>query len=184
MKWLAQQVQHIKQPIEFVLKHVKSIPKLIAAIFLDCLIFCPRRKLNLIGLFLGFQIVTVLAQPSAMLHFDAVSSENGLSENTIRKIYQDSRGYIWVATQDGLNRYDGFTFTVYNHQPENPNSISDNFINEITEDRHGNIWVITSRATCLLAMKRKACTVLMCCVSRKIRSAGYGLERMVAGSII
>ncbi len=143
MKWLAQQVQHIKQPIEFVLKHVKSIPKLIAAIFLDCLIFCPRRKLNLIGLFLGFQIVTVLAQPSAMLHFDAVSSENGLSENTIRKIYQDSRGYIWVATQDGLNRYDGFTFTVYNHQPENPNSISDNFINEITEDRHGNIWVGT-----------------------------------------
>ena len=70
-------------------------------------------------------------------------TEANVITTNVRKIYQDSRGYIWVATQDGLNRYDGFTFTVYNHQPENPNSISDNFINEITEDRHGNIWVET-----------------------------------------
>lgn len=84
-----------------------------------------------------------VGQPVSSLRFDPVSSENGLSENTVRKIFQDSRGYIWIATQDGLNRYDGFTFTIFNHQQDKANSISDNFINEIAEDHQGNIWVGT-----------------------------------------
>lgn len=107
------------------------------------LFFCFCRNRYFIFLFLLVPVTSLYAQPATTLRFDAVSSENSLSENTVRKIFQDSRGYIWVATQDGLNRYDGFTYTVFNHQAENPHTISDNFINEITEDHHGNIWVGT-----------------------------------------
>ena len=101
------------------------------------------RKILFIFLMLLYSCSFVSGQHIPPLRFDRVHSENSLSENTIRKIFQDSRGYMWIATQDGLNRYDGFAFTVFNHETNNPKSISDNFINEISEDRNGNIWVGT-----------------------------------------
>ena len=56
---------------------------------------------------------------------------------------QDSRGFMWFGTRDGLNRYDGYTYTIYKNDPANPNSISNNIINDLTEDAEGNIWVGT-----------------------------------------
>jgi len=69
--------------------------------------------------------------------------EDGLSQSTIYQIFQDSEGFIWIATQDGLNRYDGYQFTVYRNSLKNKQSISSNWINAIAEDSEGNIWVGT-----------------------------------------
>ncbi|MGE0078807.1 MAG: two-component regulator propeller domain-containing protein [Bacteroidales bacterium] len=69
----------------------------------------------------------------------------GLSQSVIYTIYQDSRGFIWVGTQDGLNRFDGYSFVKYLHNPTDTNSISDSWIYSITEDKEGNLWIGTRR---------------------------------------
>ncbi|MEA3317883.1 MAG: two-component regulator propeller domain-containing protein, partial [Bacteroidota bacterium] len=56
---------------------------------------------------------------------------------------QDSRGFIWIGTQSGLNKYDGYKFTSYKYNPDDTNSISNNYIYSICEDRNGDIWIGT-----------------------------------------
>ncbi len=68
---------------------------------------------------------------------------DGLSQNTVYVILQDQYGFMWFATQDGLNKYDGYTFTHYRHDPQNPDSLSNNFILSIYEDKAGTLWVGT-----------------------------------------
>jgi ligand-binding sensor domain-containing protein/serine phosphatase RsbU (regulator of sigma subunit) len=68
---------------------------------------------------------------------------DGVSGNGVTTIFQDSQGYIWVGTQDGLSKFDGYTFTVYRHEVDNLNSISGNHIQCITEDPEGNVWIGT-----------------------------------------
>jgi len=58
------------------------------------------------------------ASPGA--HFDKLTTEDGLSQNTVTSILQDTRGFMWFGTEDGLNKYDGHTFTVYRHDPDDP----------------------------------------------------------------
>lgn len=78
------------------------------------------------------------------LNFTHLTINEGLSQNTIYSLYQDKTGFIWIGTEDGLNRYDGYEFKIYRHQPEVPNSISSNQINGIYENAQGNLWVATS----------------------------------------
>lgn len=68
---------------------------------------------------------------------------DGLSQTTINVIFQDSRGFLWIGTQGGLNRYDGYTFKIYNSKGYKDNAISSNFITCITEDKSGNLWIGT-----------------------------------------
>ena len=75
--------------------------------------------------------------------FDRLSIENGLSQTVVLSILQDSQGFLWFATQDGLNRYDGYEFKVYRHDPDVKDSLSNNFINALFEDSQGNLWVGT-----------------------------------------
>jgi signal transduction histidine kinase/ligand-binding sensor domain-containing protein len=75
----------------------------------------------------------------------AVNSNDGLSQGFISCMLQDKRGYVWVATKDGLNRYDGYGFTVFRHDVDNPNSLVDNFIFHIFEDSRGLLWITTSK---------------------------------------
>src|SRR5678816_3953460 len=81
--------------------------------------------------------------PGSIVQFEHLTIENGLSQNAGLAIFQDSKGYLWIGTQDGLNRYDGYTFKIYKHDPEDPGSISHNSILAITEDRDGYLWVGT-----------------------------------------
>ncbi len=83
------------------------------------------------------------AQQIGKESFDRLSVEDGLSHNAVNCVFQDSKGYIWLGTQDGLDRYDGYEFKTYKHNPKNPNSISDNFIWTVYEDKQGFIWVGT-----------------------------------------
>ena len=69
--------------------------------------------------------------------------EDGLSNNFIRDIVQDSSGFMWFATEDGLNKYDGYTFTVYRNDPANPASLSQNTIENLEVDKNGKVWVGT-----------------------------------------
>lgn len=78
------------------------------------------------------------------LMFDRISIENGLSQITVHAILKDSKGFLWFGTEDGLNRYDGYSFLVYKNDPTNPNSISDNFIWTIFEDSDFNLWIGTN----------------------------------------
>lgn len=75
--------------------------------------------------------------------FRRVPSESGLSQNSIFAILQDRRGFLWVGTAEGLNRYDGYDFVAFRHDPEDPASLSDNRVQAIFEDRAGTLWVGT-----------------------------------------
>jgi len=76
--------------------------------------------------------------------FEHITIENGLSNNTVNTIARDHLGFIWLATNDGLNRFDGYDFTVYQHDRENPHSISNNRVHYVFEDSHQNLWIGTS----------------------------------------
>lgn len=78
-----------------------------------------------------------------LLRFDHLTLEDGLSQNTVLALIQDRQGFIWAATQDGLNRYDGYNFTVYKHDPQNTNSLSQSSILSLYQDRQGFLWVGT-----------------------------------------
>lgn len=77
------------------------------------------------------------------IRFEQITTQDGLSQSTINDILQDSRGFLWFATEDGLNRYDGYEFKVYRNDPYDPFSISSNQISSILEDKDGAIWVGT-----------------------------------------
>ncbi|TXG39269.1 hybrid sensor histidine kinase/response regulator transcription factor [Seonamhaeicola maritimus] len=78
------------------------------------------------------------------IYFNHISTDDGLSQNDINSIYQDKEGFMWFATHDGLNKYDGYNFTIYNPDRGNPNSINSNLIFTITGDEKGNLWVGTT----------------------------------------
>jgi len=75
--------------------------------------------------------------------FEHLFIEDGLSQSSIFDIYQDKQGFLWFATQDGLNRYDGYSFLVMRHDPRDSNSISDNYVQVIREDDFGYLWMGT-----------------------------------------
>jgi len=78
------------------------------------------------------------------IRFELFTTKQGLSGNWIRGgIVQDQRGFLWIATSEGLNRYDGYEFKVYQRDEDNPNSLSHNSIRAIAEDANGIIWLGT-----------------------------------------
>ena len=98
----------------------------------------------------GLALSTVLfaanafATPVRPIRFDRLSLEEGLSQSTVQDVLQDSQGYIWLATEDGLNRYDGLSFKVYRRDPMDAASLPGSFIWDIEEDTRGNVWVATA----------------------------------------
>jgi signal transduction histidine kinase/ligand-binding sensor domain-containing protein/DNA-binding response OmpR family regulator len=75
--------------------------------------------------------------------FGNIKAEQGLSTNTVFCITQDSRGFLWIGTYDGLNRYDGYNFKIYRNISSDSTSISENKIRAICEDDNGNLWIGT-----------------------------------------
>lgn len=71
------------------------------------------------------------------------STDNGLSNSLINQIYQDKRGFIWIATEYGLNRFDGVKFSIYKHIDGDSTSLKHNYIRTIFEDSRGNLYVGT-----------------------------------------
>lgn len=101
----------------------------------------------LLGLFVMVGIILATdshAQQVSKLKFKHISIEQGLSSSTVESIFQDSRGFIWFGTRDGLNRFDGYQMVVYRYNPADTNSISDNFIRYLYEDSNNVLWVGTN----------------------------------------
>src|SRR5450432_505718 len=77
------------------------------------------------------------------VQFEHIGTSMGLSQSTVVSIFQDSRGFMWFGTNDGLNKYDGYKFTVYKYNAADENSLTNNNIQSITEDTDGNLWLAT-----------------------------------------
>ena len=100
---------------------------------------------NILPLFFLSIVACRLAAQQSDIRFDHISLEQGLSQSTVNAIVQDSLGFLWFATQDGLNRYDGYSITVLKHNPSDTNTISDNSIWCLLSDRRGDLWIGTAR---------------------------------------
>jgi len=90
-----------------------------------------------------FSSTCIRAQEDAgnrILHYQ---THNGLSFGVVTSITQDKDGFIWVATADGLNRFDGFSFKVYKSNSSNPKALASNFINSVFLDGQGTLWIAT-----------------------------------------
>lgn len=77
------------------------------------------------------------------VRFRAFGVEHGLSQATVRAIAQDRSGFLWLGTQDGLNRYDGYEFRVFRRIPGDPDSLPDNHVSALAADGDGQLWIGT-----------------------------------------
>lgn len=88
-------------------------------------------------------LVATLKLNAQDFKFDRITTENGLSQGTINCIHQDKKNFIWVGTNDGLNRYNAYSFKVYKSKPNDTSSLSGNAIVSIAEDSASNLWIAT-----------------------------------------
>ena len=87
------------------------------------------------------------------IHFKQISTAQGLSQGTVNCIFKDKQGFIWVGTNDGLNKYDGYKFSVYRHDFQDSTTLSSNKIYDIEEDEKGNLWIATRSGLNVLLRK-------------------------------
>lgn len=119
------------------------------------LYFCNRRTQHLMRatiiviLFLWFHCGNIFPQ-SASYHFKHYNINSGLSLNTVMTLFQDSKGFIWIGTKNGLNRFDGYDFKIYRRNRSDRNSgPSNSIIYYITEDRSQTLWIATDKGISL-----------------------------------
>ena len=106
------------------------------------------KKIRYILMCLIFLIFLICILPkniyaSKMMNFENLTIDNGLSQATAEAIIQDSDGYIWIGTNDGVNRYNGSEFKVFDANDEDENSIISNYVTALIEDKNKNLWVGT-----------------------------------------
>lgn len=87
--------------------------------------------------------LSISAQTYKSPHFKRLSNTEGLSQSHVRAIMKDSKGFMWFATGEGLNKFDAYNFTIYKHSADNNKTISDNLVYDVLEDADKNIWVAT-----------------------------------------
>jgi len=111
---------------------------------------CSRTTINTIPLPESLSTVAIptgdkfqLQNSSSLesVRFDHLTVEDGISQNDIFSIFQDSTGFLWFATEDGLNKYDGQQFSIYKHNQNDSNSLSDNWVWDVIEDQMGDLWI-------------------------------------------
>ncbi|MFM6925641.1 MAG: ATP-binding protein [Ferruginibacter sp.] len=97
-----------------------------------------------LALYLTCCVFVTSAQNSSA--YESVSTAQGLSQGMIFDLLQDTEGFIWIATKNGLNRYDGYSFKVFTNDPYNAHSLSSNTVVKLFEDSKGRIWAGTENA--------------------------------------
>lgn len=103
-----------------------------------------RTSLSLCGLVIAALFAqAVLASDTRPIRFDRLSIEDGLSQATVLAIHQDQAGFMWFGTEDGLDRFDGYDFVQFRHDPTDPESISSGYVWAIAEGPSGDLWVAT-----------------------------------------
>lgn len=84
--------------------------------------------------------------PGSSLRFRHIGIESGLAQSSVQTIAQDAQGYMWLGTQDGLQRYDGYDFQTFRHEPGVAGSLADDTIDALAVDADGGLWVGTANA--------------------------------------
>ena len=110
-------------------------------------------------IFLTICFPRAYAAESGIFNFSNINLKNGLSQLSVLAIAQDSKGYIWFATRNGLNKYDGEKFTVYKHDNDDPHSLSDNHITcLLPDDANEGLWVGTNNGLNYINLKTNQIT--------------------------
>ena len=107
--------------------------------------------------------VNTLVPKNENINFESLTIKDKLSSNYITTIFQDSRGYIWIGTDDGLNQYDGNYIVKYNYS----NGLASTYVNTICEDGDGNIWVGTRGGLSIINSKTEEIRNIKCDNSEK-----------------
>src|SRR5258705_1119947 len=90
-----------------------------------------------------FRFVNGAFSQTTKFQFNHIDITQGLSNNQVKAVLKDSKGFLWFATMSGLNRYDGYQFKIFRHNPRDSVSLSDNYILRIFEGPEKQIWVDT-----------------------------------------
>ncbi len=102
-------------------------------------------KLNRLWLTIFFVFLLFKILPAqSKYNFEHISIPDGLSNTTVNDIIQDKYGFLWIATADGLNRYDGYNFKIYKNDPSDKNSLPNNTAYKSMIDHDGTLWVCTA----------------------------------------
>lgn len=112
------------------------------------------RKVNAIMYLLACLVFPLALQAAPFPSLTFLDDAQGLSNNTVRSIFEDHKGFIWLGTFDGLNRYDGYNCTVYRHKSKDANSLVHNIVLSITEDSLHYIWIGTRQGVSRLSPLR------------------------------
>ncbi|MEZ4791575.1 MAG: two-component regulator propeller domain-containing protein [Flavobacteriales bacterium] len=100
------------------------------------------RALNiLLHLLLSASVFGQLIEQEVRYDLARITIDDGLPQGMVQDILQDRQGYLWFTTKDGLARSDGYAFTIFQHDPEDPASIAGNHSDLLFEDRNGGLWI-------------------------------------------
>ncbi len=102
-----------------------------------------KGKVLLKAFLLIFTIINIIYPQISDISFDHISLEDGLSQSIVKCILQDKNGFMYFGTEDGLNIYDAYAFTILRNSPRDPNSLSYNDITTLCEDNIGRLWIGT-----------------------------------------
>lgn len=103
-------------------------------------------SLTVMVLLMGILVESIPVNAKSIngIKFRNITIEDGLSQATVETIIQDSKGYIWIGTNDGLSRFNGYNYKLYRNDRNTKNSLVNNYIVDLKEDHDGNIWVGTA----------------------------------------
>jgi ligand-binding sensor domain-containing protein len=100
--------------------------------------------ISIIGIFMNERLISQTKNATkSYYNFQRLDEQKGLTNNVINDILQDSIGFIWIATNDGLFRYDGTEFITFRNQPGDSNSIPHNAVQALHLDEKNNVWALT-----------------------------------------
>ena len=99
------------------------------------------KKIVIYLFFLCLGMHSAFSETPEQITFSYISINEGLSQSTVFSIDQDKRGNMWFATYDGVNKYDGYAFTVYQHNEDDPNSIANDISRIVKTDSQGRVWI-------------------------------------------
>ncbi len=109
-----------------------------------------QRRFVTIPLYIILLVVSVAFRASGQTAVEKIAIEQGLLNNYVTCVFQDSKGFIWIGTKEGVGKFDGVVFRNFTHNPEDPTSLIGSEVWDIAEDRSGNIWVGTNEGLNLL----------------------------------
>src|SRR5690606_16246185 len=96
---------------------------------------------GLLSVLLLLQVCASVVANGQEMRFKRLTVDEGLSNNNVLALAQDRHGFIWIGTNDGLNRYDGYGFTTYRHDARDSTTLSNNGVSALLLDSEGRLWV-------------------------------------------